>query len=635
MIGYVGSRPWDRGGAQLLEAAARLLPRFPQLGVVIVGSGEPVVAMKRRAAELGIAEHCHFAGYVPYRRIPLYVKSLDVGVSISLQPERAVNSELKVRQYLACGKPIVISPGGNDFVPEQGFGTVVEPADLGHHRRARTLALASSGRARGFRFALRPYMHEHLSMAAAIDRRIRLGPSGCRPEMAAPVTRLVEAFERERIPFCQWKGARALERALRGERDLDWLVRTSDWERVLRAIEAAGWKRALPRRGADEEGIAHFYAFDPGLDPLLHLHLHDRVLSGEDWINSHALPFGEDFLASPPADARRARARSGRRGGAAGAEARDPLGLVPRPCHQLAAADARGGGVRGVARGADALGGCGAGARPLPGARRGDLSCLRGGAARGGAGGAGARSPRACGARSRRGRANGASSGHARTCGSSLRACGASLDGERRERAPAAGALWIALAASAPASARGAAAELASWLGQAFAVRTLDAERADARSLAAAAAAREIVLRSVSCRPPWVAAPALRRAVRGGGGAARTACRGVERPLMPRLLAAPLPPGCPWSGFTPPNVDWCEEELCAWIVNPADTWSNLAYVVLGLFMWWAARHAGAATSDCSARPASPSVSSPSPTTRPTPGCSSSSISSACSCSASW
>jgi hypothetical protein len=58
---------------------------------------------------------------------------------------------------------------------------------------------------------------------------------------------------------------------------------------------------------------------------------------------------------------------------------------------------------------------------------------------------------------------------------------------------------------------------------------------------------------------------------------------------VPRALAPPLPPGCPWSGFTPPNVDWCEEELCAWIVNPADTWSNLAYVALGLWMWRAAR----------------------------------------------
>jgi hypothetical protein len=58
---------------------------------------------------------------------------------------------------------------------------------------------------------------------------------------------------------------------------------------------------------------------------------------------------------------------------------------------------------------------------------------------------------------------------------------------------------------------------------------------------------------------------------------------------MSRLLAPPLPPGCPWSGFTPPNLDWCEEELCAWITNPANTWSNLLYVLLGLLMWREAR----------------------------------------------
>ncbi len=175
LIGYVGSRPWERGGAQLIEAAARLAPRHPKLGVVIVGSGEPVAGMQRRAAELGIAERCHFAGYVPYRRIPLYVKSLDVGASISLLPERAVNSELKVRQYLACGKPIVISPGGNEFVVQQGFGSVVEPKDIDAITRAleRWLTLAPDERDA---FATRSarYMHEHLSMAAAIERRLRL-----------------------------------------------------------------------------------------------------------------------------------------------------------------------------------------------------------------------------------------------------------------------------------------------------------------------------------------------------------------------------------------------------------------------------------------------------------------------------
>jgi len=63
---------------------------------------------------------------------------------------------------------------------------------------------------------------------------------------------------------------------------------------------------------------------------------------------------------------------------------------------------------------------------------------------------------------------------------------------------------------------------------------------------------------------------------------------------MSRLLAPPLPPGCPWSGFTPPNVDWCEQELCALVVNPADTWSNGVYLVLGVWMWHAARRSGRA-----------------------------------------
>jgi hypothetical protein len=58
---------------------------------------------------------------------------------------------------------------------------------------------------------------------------------------------------------------------------------------------------------------------------------------------------------------------------------------------------------------------------------------------------------------------------------------------------------------------------------------------------------------------------------------------------MPKLMADPLPPGCPWSGWTPPNVDWCEEELCSWVVNPADTWSNLAYLGFGAAMALRAR----------------------------------------------
>ena len=34
----------------------------------------------------------------------------------------------------------------------------------------------------------------------------------------------------------------------------------------------------------------------------------------------------------------------------------------------------------------------------------------------------------------------------------------------------------------------------------------------------------------------------------------------------------------------PPNIDWCERELCAWVTNPANTWSNLAYFAFAISM---------------------------------------------------
>jgi hypothetical protein len=45
------------------------------------------------------------------------------------------------------------------------------------------------------------------------------------------------------------------------------------------------------------------------------------------------------------------------------------------------------------------------------------------------------------------------------------------------------------------------------------------------------------------------------------------------------------PTTCPWAGWAPPNLDWCEAELCAWIRNPANTWSNLAYILAAIPMW--------------------------------------------------
>jgi len=46
----------------------------------------------------------------------------------------------------------------------------------------------------------------------------------------------------------------------------------------------------------------------------------------------------------------------------------------------------------------------------------------------------------------------------------------------------------------------------------------------------------------------------------------------------------PVEIGCPWYSWTRPNVHWCEENLCAYITAPANTWSNLAYLFFGILM---------------------------------------------------
>lgn len=46
----------------------------------------------------------------------------------------------------------------------------------------------------------------------------------------------------------------------------------------------------------------------------------------------------------------------------------------------------------------------------------------------------------------------------------------------------------------------------------------------------------------------------------------------------------PLPPESPWSGWALPDIKHCEANLSGWIAAPANTWSNLAYVAVGVWI---------------------------------------------------
>ena len=50
----------------------------------------------------------------------------------------------------------------------------------------------------------------------------------------------------------------------------------------------------------------------------------------------------------------------------------------------------------------------------------------------------------------------------------------------------------------------------------------------------------------------------------------------------------PFGPGCAWYDLHqqyPPNIEWCEEKICSLFVTPFNTWSNLAYIIVGFLIW--------------------------------------------------
>jgi len=47
---------------------------------------------------------------------------------------------------------------------------------------------------------------------------------------------------------------------------------------------------------------------------------------------------------------------------------------------------------------------------------------------------------------------------------------------------------------------------------------------------------------------------------------------------------ASLAPSCPWQSFAPANLHFCEADVCGWIAQPANTWTNVGFLVAGVWI---------------------------------------------------
>jgi glycosyltransferase involved in cell wall biosynthesis len=166
IVGFVGGHPSERGGAQIVEALPLLAKHHPNIGAVVVGHDRDLDKLRTRAKALGVEGRLKLPGQVAYAMVPDYINTFDVCVSFD-RPEMVAkigNASQKIRQYVACGKPVVACGGGNEFLKGQGLGSIVDGGDqalinselerwLGksaaerqqHASRARAFAVANLG----------------------------------------------------------------------------------------------------------------------------------------------------------------------------------------------------------------------------------------------------------------------------------------------------------------------------------------------------------------------------------------------------------------------------------------------------------------------------------------------------------
>ncbi len=130
VLGFIGSKPFHRGAMEMVQAAGRLKREFPNITVLVAGEDEYSEILAEEVKKTGL-KSCHFLGWVPYEHAPDTVNAMDIGISF-FEPWLIAdvgNASQKVRQYMACGKPVISIKQGHKFIDEHELGSTVDPSN--------------------------------------------------------------------------------------------------------------------------------------------------------------------------------------------------------------------------------------------------------------------------------------------------------------------------------------------------------------------------------------------------------------------------------------------------------------------------------------------------------------------------
>lgn len=112
VLTYLGVITRSRGIDLVLKALAEIPHEYKDKIIFqIIGNGSFLPELVAMSSNLGISDKVIFNGYVPYESVPEYLKDADCFICpLPERPEWNVSSPIKIFEYLACGKPVILTP---------------------------------------------------------------------------------------------------------------------------------------------------------------------------------------------------------------------------------------------------------------------------------------------------------------------------------------------------------------------------------------------------------------------------------------------------------------------------------------------------------------------------------------------
>jgi glycosyltransferase involved in cell wall biosynthesis len=117
-----------KGIRVLIEAAARLVTKYPHLKLIIAGDGFERPALEKLTQELKIADRTTFLGWMPNKALPPYYR----GCAVSVIPSLEEGFGIPAAEAMGCGVPVVATDAGGlpEVVADGVTGLVVPKGSI-------------------------------------------------------------------------------------------------------------------------------------------------------------------------------------------------------------------------------------------------------------------------------------------------------------------------------------------------------------------------------------------------------------------------------------------------------------------------------------------------------------------------